>query len=100
MRGAGVDDQLIGPFIFEGRLAVEMYLRFLQEELPHIFEDMLLNKRGCMYFQHDGASPHFLLPVINFFNDRSPGRWIGRGGPNNWPARCSELSQLYYCVMG
>jgi len=54
---AVLDNQLIGPFILEGRLTGEVYLRFLQEELPRLVEDVPLNKRGCMYFQHDGA-PH------------------------------------------
>jgi len=40
---AVLDDQLIGPFILEGRLTVEMYLTFLQEELPRILEDVPLN---------------------------------------------------------
>ena len=31
---AVLDDQLIGPFILEGCLIGEVYLRFLQEELP------------------------------------------------------------------
>jgi len=31
---AVLDDQLIGPFILEGRLTGEAYLQFLQEELP------------------------------------------------------------------
>ena len=51
---------MIGPFILEGRLTGEAYLRFLQEELPRLLEDVPLNKRGRIYsyFQHDGA-PHF-----------------------------------------
>jgi len=44
------DDQLIGPFILEGRLTGEAYFRFLQEELSRLMEDVPLNKRGCMYF--------------------------------------------------
>ena len=55
---AVLDNQLIGPFILEGRLTGEAYLRFLQEELPRLLEDVPLNKRGHMYFQHDGAPPH------------------------------------------
>ena len=34
---AVLNDQLIGPFILEGRLTGETYLRFLQEELPPTF---------------------------------------------------------------
>ena len=50
---AVLDDQLIGPFILEGRLTRQTYLRFLQEELPRLLEDVHLNKRGRTYFQHD-----------------------------------------------
>ena len=43
----------IGPFMMGGRLTREAYLRFLQEELPRLLEDVHLNKRGRTYFQHD-----------------------------------------------
>ena len=58
--------QLIGPFVLEGRLTGEAYLRFLQEELPRLLEDLPLNKRGRMYFQHDGAPPHSSREVKKF----------------------------------
>jgi len=87
---AVLDDQLIGLFILEGRLTGEAYLRFLQEELARHLEGVPLNKRGRMYFQHDGAPPHFSREFRNFLNYRFPGRWIGRGGPHNWPARSTE----------
>jgi len=96
---AVLDDQLIGPFILEGRLTGETYLRFLQEELPRLLDDVPLNKRGRMYFQCEGT-PHFSREVINSLNYRFPGRWIGSGGPHNWPARSPELSPLDYCVWG
>jgi len=59
-----------------------------------------LNKRGCMYFQHDRAPPHFSCGVRNFLNYHFPGRWIGRGSPHIWPARSLDLSPLDYCVWG
>jgi len=37
---AVLDDQLIGPFILEGRLTGEAYLRVLQEELSRLLEDV------------------------------------------------------------
>jgi len=97
---AVLDDQLIGPFILEGRLTGEVYLRFLQEELPRLLADVPLNKRGRMYFQHDGAPPHSSREVRNFLNHRFPGRWIGRGGPRIWPVRSPDLSPLDYCIWG
>ena len=98
MRCAVLDDQLIGPFILEGRLTGEAYLRFLQEELPRSLEDVPSNKRGRMYFQHNGAPLHSSREVRNFLNYRFPGRWIGRGGPHHWPARSPDLSPMDYCV--
>jgi len=94
---AVLDDHLFGPFILEVRLTGEAYLRFLQEEVPRLLEDVPLNKRGRIYFQHDGAPPHSSREVRNFLNSRFPGRWIGRRGPHNWPARSPDLSPLDYC---
>ena len=73
---------------------------YLQEELPRLLEDVPLNKRGRMYFQHDGATTNFLREVRNFLNYGSPGRRIGCGGLHNWPARSPDLSPLDYCVWG
>jgi len=39
---AVLDDQLTGPFNFEGRLIGEAYLKFLQEELPRLLEHVPL----------------------------------------------------------
>ena len=57
---AVLDDRLIGPFILEGCLTGEACLRFLQEELPQLLEDVPLDKRSRMYFQHDGTEPSIL----------------------------------------
>jgi hypothetical protein len=37
---AVLDNQLIGPLILDGRLTGEAYLRFLQEELHRLLEDV------------------------------------------------------------
>ena len=91
---------MIGPFILEGRLTGETYLWFLQEELTRLLEDVPLNKRGRMYFQHGGDPPHFSREVRNSLNYLFPGRSIGCGGPHNWPARSPDLSPMDYCVWG
>jgi hypothetical protein len=67
--------------------------------LPQLLEDIPLNKWGRTYFQHAGA-PHFSREVRNSLNYHVPGRWIGRGGPHNWPARSPDLSPPDYCVWG
>jgi hypothetical protein len=60
---AVLHDHLTGHFNFEGYLTGEEYLQFLQEEFPHLLEDVFLNKQGCMYFQHDTAPPPFKFQI-------------------------------------
>ena len=44
--------------------------------------------------QHDGASAHFALDVREYLNNVFPNRWIGRGGPVQWPPRSPDLSPM------
>lgn len=55
-------------------MTLQEYLRFLQEELPQLLEDVRLTKRGRMYFQHDGSVPlSFSREVTSLFIDHFPG---------------------------
>lgn len=51
-----------------------------------------------MWYQHDGAPAHFDGEVRRHLNLIYPGRWIGRGGPVNWPARSPDLNPLDFLV--
>jgi hypothetical protein len=33
-------------------------------------------------------------------DERSPGRWIGRGGPINWPSRGADLTSMDFVSCG
>lgn len=91
---------IIGPHFFEGSLTGVRYLDFLQNTLPELLENVPLNIRQNMWFQHDGAPAHSTLAVRNFLNNTYPGRWIGRGGPVSWPARSPDLTPLDFFVWG
>jgi hypothetical protein len=93
-------DQLIAPFIFPGRLPGEVYLHFLQDELPQLLEDVLPATRRRMYFYHGGAPPHFSRVVAEHLNQHFPVRWIGRGGPQPRPPRSPDLTPLHFCILG
>lgn len=95
-----VDGYLIGPFILENRLTGDNYLNFLQNELHGLLEDVPLNIRMQMHYQHDGAPAHFARQVKEHLDERFPGRWIGRGGPISWPPRSPDLTPLDYCLWG
>ncbi|KAJ8978460.1 hypothetical protein NQ317_002914 [Molorchus minor] len=69
------------------------YRQFL-EVLPELLDNVPLQLRQIMYFMHDVAPAHFSLIVRQYLDDEYQNRWIGRGGPNPWPPRFSELNCL------
>jgi hypothetical protein len=50
--------------------------------------------RESMWFQHDGAPPHFASRVRNWLDNNFSDRYIGRGGPIAWPPRSPDLTPL------
>ena len=95
-----IGDQLTGPHIFPQRLTGDIYTNLLQHELPAILENVPIQTRRQMCYQHDGASPHFSQVVRQYLNHKFPNRWIGRGGTQNWPTRSPDLNPLDYHVLG
>lgn len=80
------NNQLLGPVVLEHRLTGARYLEFLENNLTDLLDDVPLDIRQNMYFQHDGAPAHFSRVVINHLNNRFPHCWIGRGDDQNWPS--------------
>lgn len=95
-----VDDLLIGPYIFEGSITGETYLNFLINELPLLLRDVPQNIQEQMLLQQDGAPPHYSRRVKEYLNEEFRGRWIGRGGPYQWPARSPDLTPLDFYLWG
>jgi len=56
-------NKLIGPFVFDNSLTGNAYEVFLWNELQGLLEDIPLMIRSQMYFQHDGAPPHYTRPT-------------------------------------
>jgi hypothetical protein len=92
--------QLIGPNIFPQRLTVAINANILRDELPALLENVPLLTRQQMYYQHDGAPPHFSQVVSQYLDHKFPNRWIGRGGTQNWPPRSRDLDPFDYHVWG
>jgi hypothetical protein len=53
-----------------------------------------------MYYQRDGAPPHFSQVVRQYLNHKFPNWWIGRGGAQNWHPQSLGLNPLDYYVWG
>nr|CAH7764637.1 unnamed protein product [Callosobruchus chinensis] len=95
-----VGDCLIGPYMLPNKLNGTMYTRFLEEVLDGTLEDVPLNIRANIWFQHDGASVHFSRSARNCLTRRFGEKWIGRGGPHLWPVRSPDLNPIDFFLWG
>ncbi|GBP43527.1 hypothetical protein EVAR_30484_1 [Eumeta japonica] len=63
-------------------------------------EHVPLATKQNMMFQHDGCPVHFRRSVREYLDSTFPNRWIGRGEPIAWPARCPDLTPIDFYVWG
>uniref|UniRef100_A0A8D8Z5S1 Transposase n=1 Tax=Cacopsylla melanoneura TaxID=428564 RepID=A0A8D8Z5S1_9HEMI len=80
--------------------AGQMYADFIEHILPDLLDQVPLEVRRGMWFQQDGAPPHFSRIAREKVNEMFLNRWIGRGGPENWPPRSPDLTPLDYFLWG
>lgn len=91
-----LDNTIIGPYFFdEGTVNGERYLRMLENYLWPAVSD-----RQDIFFQQDGAQPHYALIVRAFLDDKFPDRWVGRRGPVDWPPRSPDLTPPDFWLWG
>lgn len=96
-----VDDKLIGPYILQGPLTGPVYVDFLRNDLPDLLDEWLTREeQRNLIYQHDGASPHKAAVTRNFLDENYTDRWIGQGGPIEWPARSPDLNPCDYGLWG
>jgi hypothetical protein len=95
-----IGNKLIGPHIIEGTLNGQMYRDILENELPTLLEDLSLEVRQNMWFQHDGCPAHYSMVAREVLDRDFNGRWIGRAGPVNWPARSPDLTSPDFFLWG
>lgn len=103
-------DQVIGPLFIQGNLNGAVYLDMLENAINPLITEAVENQRDAdgnlqldeeqLYFQQDGAPPHYVLPVRQWLQNTFPGRWIGRRGAIEWPARSPDLTPLDFFLWG
>ncbi|KZC06777.1 hypothetical protein WN55_07550 [Dufourea novaeangliae] len=60
-----IEDRIIGPYFIERNLNGRKYTTFLQETLGPLLEEIPLETRNRMWYQHDGCPAHFSLVARN-----------------------------------
>lgn len=98
--------RFLGPYFFEGNLTAARYLDFLQFDLIPALAVLFPNNQNAdvphqhIWFQQDGAPPHFAIYVRQYLDATFPERWIGRRGPIEWPPRSPDLTPLDFFLWG
>lgn len=101
-----VGNHIVGPFFIDGNLNGDKYLELLQNNvvptLTNLYPDPANPQvpANNIWFQQDGAPPHYQINVRQYLNQIFPNRWIGRRGSIEWPARSPDLSLLDYFLWG
>lgn len=93
-------DTLLGPYLLPKRLHGDTYRIFLERVLPDLMVGVPAATRRNIWFQHDGAPAHFQNSVRQYLDRTYPNRWIGRGGPVQWPPRSPDLTPLDFYLWG
>lgn len=96
--GGVIGNYVIGPYFIDGHLNGNVYLNFLEHELPELLEEVPLNIIRSMWYQHDGAPAHSTRLVRYFLNRQFGQRWVGRGGPISYPPRSPDLTPCDFFV--
>ena len=89
---------VIGPYLLRDTMNAECCLQILEDY-------MWPTLSGCentdeLVFMHDGAPPHFALGVRAWLYQKFPGRWLGRRGPHEWPAKSPDLTPCDFSLWG
>lgn len=96
---AGISSSgIMGPIFFEGIVTGAIYLNALRNTIvPQL---QLRDDFQTLYFQQDGAPPHFSLAVRNYLDEIFKQKWIGRRGPIEFPPRSPDLTPMDFSVWG
>jgi len=82
--------RVIGPYLMRDTMNAERYLQMLEDYLwPKVSGWENVDE---LVFMHDGAPPQFALSVRAWLDQKIPGRWLGRRGTHEWPARSPDLT--------
>lgn len=93
-------NRVIGPIFLPERLNGPRYHEFLRTTLEEILDEMPVAHFRDAWYQHDGAPPHVTLPVRSWLTGTFGNQWIGRFGPQPWPARSPDLTPLDFFLWG
>lgn len=98
---AGIhENNIIGPVFIDGTLNRVKFLELLNGPVTDYLESISLESYRRVWFQLDGAPAHSVVEARHCLNQMFGERWIGRYGPQRWPARSPDLTPLDFFLWG
>ena len=90
--------RVIGAYLLRDTMNAKRCLHMLEVYMwPIVFGRENIDE---LVFMHDGAPPHFALSVRAWLDQKFPGRWLGRRGPHEWPARSPDFTPCDFFLWG
>lgn len=98
---AGIlNNRIIGPFFIDGNLNAVKYEAMLRDQIVPAIREIAGDDFENVWFQQDGAAPHYARDVRAYLDEVFTDHWIGRRGAIEWPARSPDLTPLDYFLWG
>lgn len=88
--------RLMGPFFFYESVKGDSYLEMLQQQLIPQLDEIGYKP---IWFQQDGAPPHYALKVRKWLSETFD-HWLGRRGTIEWSPRSPDLTPLDFFLWG
>lgn len=91
--------KIYGPFFFNNPIVNSLsYVDMLEHFFyPQLRQENILH---TVYFQQDGATPHYAFITRDSLNTAFGNKWIGRSGPIPWPPRSPDLTVPDFFLWG
>lgn len=72
----------------------------LKDQIIPLIAERAGDNFGKVWYQQDGAPPHYGRAVRDYLDETFPNRWISRRGAIEWPATSPDLTPLDYFLWG
>jgi len=90
--GALSSEGVLGPVFFDGTVDGNNYLNMMRDMVvPQLRTRANFTE---LYFQQDGATPHYALLVWNYLDNIFPLHWFGQGDSIDWLPRSPDLTPM------
>ena len=84
--------ELLGLYFFDETVTGSTYRKLL---VDYAWSQLQWKR---LYFQYNGATPHYAVIVHEWLDEKFPGRWIGRHGPFDWLTRLPDLTPCNFSL--